>query len=282
MPARADRRADQRGHQLGARDRALRPRRSPSRSGTAPIATTNASELQKAERHHHQLRAPPPRRSTSSTKLELDYAILDEAQNIKNPISATAQSAARAQRRTAPGPDRHADREPPARRSGRSSSSSAPGLLGPLEQVRRALRAPDRCRATRRPRSACARSSTPSSCAAPRSEVAKDLPPKIEVDKIVDLVRRPEGDLPAGRCARSARRSWARSSASASPRASSTSSPASRSLRQAACDPRLLGLPARVQRRGHAASSWPSASSSTRPSRGRPQGARLQPVRDRC
>ena len=89
--ARVDRRADQRGDQLDARDRALRS-----------VADHGALARRRPQEQMDELESANViitsyallRRDIDLLKkLDLDYAILDEAQNIKNPLSATAQAA---------------------------------------------------------------------------------------------------------------------------------------------------------------------------------------------
>jgi superfamily II DNA or RNA helicase len=173
-------------------------------------------------------------------RLKLDYAILDEAQNIKNPLSATAQAAREltAERRLA------LTGTPIENRLSEIWSIFefvSPGLLGPLpkfeEKFARPIdqgdsKAAARLRATIHP----------FILRRTKTEVAKDLPPKIEVDKIVDLTpdqraiyvqmlrevrAQVMGEVERVGIARSHLHILAGLT----------------KLRQAACDPRLLGLP---------------------------------------
>src|SRR5690606_38097350 len=119
-------------------------------------------------------------------KLRLDYAILDEAQAIKNPLSATAQAARElgAEHRLA------LTGTPIENRLSEIWSIFefvSPGLLGPLQRFEERFARPidqgdskqaARLRATIHP----------FILRRTKLEVAKDLPAKLEVDKIVDLV----------------------------------------------------------------------------------------------
>lgn len=172
--------------------------------------------------------------------LRLDYAILDEAQNIKNPASATA----------------HAAKELPAQRRLALTGTPienrlseiwsifefvSPGLLGPLskfeERYGRPIDGGD-------PKAAARLRSIihPFILRRTKSEVVQDLPPKIEVDKLVDLA--PDQKAIYLQVLREVR---------AQVMGEVDRQGVSRSqlhilagltkLRQAACDPRLLGLP---------------------------------------
>lgn len=172
--------------------------------------------------------------------LRLDYAILDEAQNIKNPLSATAQAAKElnAERRLA------LTGTPIENRLSEIWSIFefvSPGLLGPLQKFEERFARPidqgdsktaARLRATIHP----------FILRRTKNEVAKDLPAKLEVDKIIDLppdqraiylqvlreVRaQVMGEVEKVGLARSQLHILAGLT----------------KLRQAACDPRLLGLP---------------------------------------
>src|SRR5690606_38972219 len=118
-------------------------------------------------------------------KLRLDYAILDEAQNIKNPMSATAHAA-----KELNADRRHALTGTPIENRLIEIWSIfefvSPGLLGPLQMFEEKYARPidqgdsktaARLRATIHP----------FLLRRTKTEVAKDLPPKLEVDKIVDL-----------------------------------------------------------------------------------------------
>jgi superfamily II DNA or RNA helicase len=118
-------------------------------------------------------------------KLRLDYAILDEAQNIKNPLSATAQAAKELNA------ERHLALTGTPIENRLSEIWSifefvSPGLLGPLprfeERFARPIDQGDSRQAAR-----LRATIHPFILRRTKLEVAKDLPPKIEVDKIVDL-----------------------------------------------------------------------------------------------
>jgi superfamily II DNA or RNA helicase len=172
--------------------------------------------------------------------IDLDYAILDEAQAIKNPMSATAQAAKdlKAQRRLA------LTGTPIENRLSEIWSLFefvSPGLLPPLpkfeEKYGRPIdqgdsRAAARLRATIHP----------FILRRTKTEVAKDLPPKLEVDKIVDLAPDQRAiylqvlrEVRAQVLGEVERQGLAKSHLHIL--AGLTK------LRQAACDPRLLGLP---------------------------------------
>jgi superfamily II DNA or RNA helicase len=173
-------------------------------------------------------------------RLELDYAILDEAQAIKNPISATAQAAK----------ELNADRRlaltgtPIENRLSEIWSIFdfvSPGLLGPLQKFEERFARPidqgdskqaARLRATIHP----------FILRRTKIEVAKDLPPKLEVDKVIDLAPDQRAiylqvlrEVRAQVLGEVERLGVARSQLHIL--AGLTK------LRQAACDPRLLGLP---------------------------------------
>ena len=159
-------------------------------------------------------------------EIDWRYVIVDEAQQIKNPLSATARAAKRLEVRPASRAQRDAHREPPQRDlvdlrlrrarvcSVRSTSSKS------------ATRARS-TRATRAPPSACARRSTPSSFAArrPRSRATSRRRSRPTSSASSRASRRPSTRRCSRRCAR---RSWARSSARDSRGARSRSSPGSR------------------------------------------------------
>lgn len=173
-------------------------------------------------------------------KLRLDYAILDEAQAIKNPLSATAQAAKelRAERRLA------LTGTPIENRLSEIWSIFEfvnPGLLGPLpkfeERFARPIDQGDSKQAAR-----LRATIHPFILRRTKMEVAKDLPPKLEVDKIVDLAPDQKAiylqvlrEVRAQVMGEVERVGVARSQLHIL--AGLTK------LRQAACDPRLLGLP---------------------------------------
>lgn len=173
-------------------------------------------------------------------RLRLDYAILDEAQNIKNPLSATAQAAKElsAERRLA------LTGTPIENRLSEIWSIFefvSPGLLGPLpkfeEKYARPIdqgdsKAAARLRATIHP----------FILRRTKIEVAKDLPPKIEVDKIVDLA--PDQKAIYLQVLREVRATVLGEVERVGMAKSQLHILAGLTkLRQAACDPRLLGLP---------------------------------------
>ncbi|HMR79342.1 MAG TPA: DEAD/DEAH box helicase, partial [Polyangiaceae bacterium] len=173
-------------------------------------------------------------------KLDLDYAILDEAQAIKNPLSATAHAAKElnASRRLA------LTGTPIENRLSEIWSIFefvSPGLLGPLPKFEERFARPidqgdsktaARLRATIHP----------FILRRTKNEVAKDLPPKIEIDKVIDLPSDQKAiylqvlrEVRAQVMGEVERVGLAKSQIHIL--AGLTK------LRQAACDPRLLGLP---------------------------------------
>jgi superfamily II DNA or RNA helicase len=173
-------------------------------------------------------------------KLDLTYAILDEAQNIKNPLSATARAAKRlkSKRRLA------LTGTPIENRLSEIWSIFdfvSPGLLGPLEKFEERYARPidngdqkaaSRLRATIHP----------FILRRTKSEVAKDLPEKIETDQICELTGEQANlygavlkEVRAQVMGEVERQGLAKSHIQIL--AGLTR------LRQAACDPRLLGLP---------------------------------------
>ncbi len=174
------------------------------------------------------------------TKLDLDYAILDEAQNIKNPESATAQAARElnSSRRLA------LTGTPIENRLSEIWSIFefvSPGLLGPLrkfeEKFARRIDQGDTKTAAR-----LRAVIHPFILRRTKMEVAKDLPPKIESDKLIDLASDQKAlytqvlrEVRAQVMGEVERVGLAKSQLHIL--AGLTK------LRQAACDPRLLGLP---------------------------------------
>ncbi len=173
-------------------------------------------------------------------KLNLDYAILDEAQNIKNPESATAQAARElnASRRLA------LTGTPIENRLSEIWSIFefvSPGLLGPLRKFEERFARPidqGDSKVAARLRAVI----HPFILRRTKMEVASDLPPKIEADKIIDLGAEQRtlytqvlrevranvmGEVEKSGVAKSHLHILAGLT----------------KLRQAACDPRLLGLP---------------------------------------
>jgi superfamily II DNA or RNA helicase len=173
-------------------------------------------------------------------ELRLDYAILDEAQNIKNPMSATAQAA-----KELPAVRRLALTGTPI--ENRLSeiwsifSFVSPGLLGPLQKFEERYGRPidqGDSKAAARLRAII----HPFILRRTKSEVVKDLPPKLEVDNLVDLAPDQKAiylqvlrEVRAQVMGEVERQGVAKSQLHIL--AGLTK------LRQAACDPRLLGLP---------------------------------------
>lgn len=173
-------------------------------------------------------------------KLDLTYAILDEAQNIKNPLSATARAAKRlkAMRRLA------LTGTPIENRLSEIWSIFdfvSPGLLGPLdkfeERYARPIDGGDQKAATR-----LRATIHPFILRRTKAEVAKDLPEKIESDQFCELTGEQSAlyaavlkEVRAQVMGEVERQGMAKSHIQIL--AGLTR------LRQAACDPRLLGLP---------------------------------------
>ncbi len=173
-------------------------------------------------------------------KLDLRYAILDEAQQIKNPLSATARAAKRlkADRRLA------LSGTPIENRLSEIWSIFdfvSPGLLGPLDKFEERYSRPidngDQKAATR-----LRATIHPFILRRTKSEVAKDLPEKIETDNYCELTGEQQAlyaavlkEVRAQVMGEVERQGLAKSHIQIL--AGLTR------LRQAACDPRLLGLP---------------------------------------
>jgi superfamily II DNA or RNA helicase len=173
-------------------------------------------------------------------KLRLDYAILDEAQAIKNPLSATAQAAKElaATRRLA------LTGTPIENRLSEIWSIFdfvSPGLLGPLPKFEERYARP--IEQGNSERAARLRSIIhPFILRRTKTEVAKDLPPKLEVDKIVDMA--PDQKAIYLQVLREVRAQVMGEVEKAGMAKSHIHILAGLTkLRQAACDPRLLGLP---------------------------------------
>ncbi len=173
-------------------------------------------------------------------ELRLDYVILDEAQNIKNPLSATAQAAREigASRRLA------LTGTPIENRLSEIWSIFAfvsPGLLGPLPKFEDRFGRPidqGDSKAAARLRAII----HPFILRRTKLEVVKDLPPKLEVDKLIDLTPDQRAiylqvlrEVRAQVLGEVERQGLAKSQIHILA--------ALTKLRQAACDPRLLGLP---------------------------------------
>jgi superfamily II DNA or RNA helicase len=173
-------------------------------------------------------------------KLDLTYAILDEAQNIKNPLSATARSAKRlkALRRLA------LTGTPIENRLSEIWSIFdyvSPGLLGPLDKFEERYARPidnGDAKAAARLRATI----HPFILRRTKAEVAKDLPEKIETDQFCELTGEQSSlygavlkEVRAQVMGEVERQGMAKSHIQIL--AGLTR------LRQAACDPRLLGLP---------------------------------------
>ena len=173
-------------------------------------------------------------------KLKLTYAILDEAQNIKNPLSATAQAAKEltADHRLA------LTGTPIENRLSEIWSIFefvSPGLLGPLpkfeEKYSRPIDQGDSKQAAR-----LRATIHPFILRRTKIEVVKDLPPKIESDKFIDLV--PEQRAIYMQVLREVRAQIMGEVERVGLAKSQLHILAGLTkLRQAACDPRLLGLP---------------------------------------
>ncbi len=173
-------------------------------------------------------------------KLDLDYAILDEAQNIKNPMSATAAAARdlNAKHRLA------LTGTPIENRLSEIWSIFdfvSPGLLGPLAKFEERYGKPidqGDSKAAARLRA----SIHPFILRRTKNEVAKDLPPKIEIDKVVDLP--PDQRAIYTQVLREVRAQVLGEVERVGVAKSQLHILAGLTkLRQAACDPRLLGLP---------------------------------------
>lgn len=173
-------------------------------------------------------------------ELDLDYLILDEAQHIKNPLSATAAVAKRI----------HAERRlaltgtPIENRLSEIWSIFdfvSPGLLGPLQSFEERFARPivdgdhktaARLRATIHP----------FILRRTKQEVAKDLPAKIEMDQICEMA--PDQEVLYAQIAREVRAQvMGEVDKVGIAKAHIHILAGLTRLRQAACDPRLLGLP---------------------------------------
>ncbi|HSO00387.1 MAG TPA: SNF2-related protein, partial [Candidatus Nanopelagicales bacterium] len=173
-------------------------------------------------------------------KQDFDYAILDEAQHIKNPMSATAAAAKRlkAKRRLA------LTGTPIENRLSEIWSIFdfvSPGLLGPLDRFEQRFSRPIEAgeyKTAQRLRSII----HPFILRRTKSEVAKDLPEKIETDQICDLTG--EQRTMYQQVAREVRAQVMGEVERVGLAKSQLQILAGLTrLRQAACDPRLLGLP---------------------------------------
>ena len=174
------------------------------------------------------------------SKLKLRYAILDEAQNIKNPLSATARAAKRlrADRRLA------LSGTPIENRLSEIWSIFdfvSPGLLGPLdkfeERYSRPIDAGDAKAATR-----LRATIHPFILRRTKGEVAKDLPEKIETDQICELSGE-QGSLYAAVLKEVRAQVMGEVERQGLAKSQIQILAGLTRLRQAACDPRLLGLP---------------------------------------
>jgi superfamily II DNA or RNA helicase len=174
------------------------------------------------------------------SKLDLTYAILDEAQHIKNPMSATAAAAKRlhSKRRLA------LTGTPIENRLSEIWSIFdfvSPGLLGPLDRFEQRYSRPIEAgdyKTAQRLRSTI----HPFILRRTKSEVAKDLPEKIETDQICDLTGEQRNVYMA--VAREVRAQVLGEVERVGLAKSQIQILAGLTrLRQAACDPRLLGLP---------------------------------------
>ena len=172
--------------------------------------------------------------------LDLDYAVLDEAQHIKNPQSATAQAAKElpAERRLA------LTGTPIENRLSEIWSIFdfvSPGLLGPLERFEQTFSRPIEAgdyKTANRLRGAI----HPFILRRTKQEVAKDLPEKLEMDSFCELT----GDQGAvyAQVAKEVRAQVLGEVERVGLAKSQIQILAGLTkLRQASCDPRLLGLP---------------------------------------
>lgn len=173
-------------------------------------------------------------------QLDLDYAILDEAQNIKNPESATAQAARQlnARRRLA------LTGTPIENRLSEIWSIFefvSPSLLGPLRKFEERFARPidqGDSKTAARLRAVI----HPFILRRTKIEVAEDLPPKIESDKIIDMTSDQRAlYLQVLREVRAQVMGEVERSGLAKSQLHILAGLTK--LRQAACDPRLLGLP---------------------------------------
>jgi SNF2 family DNA or RNA helicase len=173
-------------------------------------------------------------------KIDWRYAILDEAQNIKNPLSATARAAKRlkADRRLA------LSGTPIENRLSEIWSIFdyvSPGLLGPLdkfeERYSRPIDGGDQKAAAR-----LRATIHPFILRRTKSEVAKDLPEKIETDQICELTGE-QGALYAAVLKEVRAQVMGEVEKQGLARSQIQILAGLTRLRQAACDPRLLGLP---------------------------------------
>jgi superfamily II DNA or RNA helicase len=174
------------------------------------------------------------------SKLKLRYAVLDEAQNIKNPMSATAHAAKRlkADRRLA------LSGTPIENRLSEIWSIFdfvSPGLLGPLEKFEERYARPidnGDAKAAARLRATI----HPFILRRTKSEVAKDLPEKIESDQYCELAGE-QGALYAAVLKEVRAQVMGEVERHGMAKAHIQILAGLTRLRQAACDPRLLGLP---------------------------------------
>jgi superfamily II DNA or RNA helicase len=174
------------------------------------------------------------------SKLDLDYSILDEAQNIKNPESATAQAARElnSRRRLA------LTGTPIENRLSEIWSIFefvSPNLLGPLRRFEERFARPidqGDSKTAARLRAVI----HPFILRRTKTEVAGDLPPKIEVDKLIDMP--PDQRTVYLQVLREVRAQVMGEVERVGISKSHLHILAGLTkLRQAACDPRLLGLP---------------------------------------
>jgi SNF2 family DNA or RNA helicase len=174
------------------------------------------------------------------SKQKLRYAILDEAQNIKNPLSATARAAKRlrADRRLA------LSGTPIENRLSEIWSIFdfvSPGLLGPLdkfeERYSRPIDAGDQ-KAAQRLRATI----HPFILRRTKGEVAKDLPEKIESDQFCELTGE-QGALYGAVLKEVRAQVMGEVERQGVAKSHIQILAGLTRLRQAACDPRLLGLP---------------------------------------
>jgi superfamily II DNA or RNA helicase len=173
-------------------------------------------------------------------KLDLRYAILDEAQNIKNPLSATARAAKRlkSDRRLA------LSGTPIENRLSEIWSIFdfvSPGLLGPLDKFEERYARPidqGDAKAAARLRATI----HPFILRRTKSEVAKDLPEKIETDQFCELTGE-QGSLYGAVLKEVRAQVMGEVERQGLAKSQIQILAGLTRLRQAACDPRLLGLP---------------------------------------
>ena len=240
--------------ELGARDREVRADAQRAWPGTAPTARSSADELEDADVRDHELRAAAPRRGVPRRSSSFRYAILDEAQHIKNPLSATARAAKKLQseRRLA------LTGTPIENRLCEIWSIFdfvvARACSAPSASFEEQLRAADRPRRQERRRAAARGDPPASSCAAPSPRSPRTCREKIEQDILVPMAdEQTTLYAPVLRQVRESVMSEVEKQGLAKSQIQILA--ALTRLRQAACDPRLLELAGRLRATRPAASS---------------------------